>query len=101
VIKGLLARDFTKRIYFEPEQVGTPNAAAPAGGSPTKPRGAKYNLRTLAFYADIDFPQLLKKQVRVRCFAVVCLVVVMTAELLLVRELVDVSARVLFTFDQV
>jgi hypothetical protein len=100
VIKGLLARDFTKRIYFEPEQVGTPNATA-LSGSPAKPRGAKYNLRTLAFYADIDFPQLLKKQVRVRCFAVVCLVVVMTAELLLVRELVDVSARVLFTFDQV
>jgi hypothetical protein len=73
VIKGLLARDFTKRIYFEPEQVGTPNASAATAlsGSPAKPRGAKYNLRTLAFYADIDFPQLLKKQVRIR-YSVLC-----------------------------
>lgn len=67
VIKGLLQRDFTRRMHFE-------NPPVPVAGSPTtsasktKPSSAaanasKYNLRTHAFYADIDWTALTKKQV--------------------------------------
>jgi len=70
VIKGLLQRDFTRRMHFEPLPV-----AAPAGGSPAPSSGAsisknkaaasaaKYNLRSHAFYADMDWTALMKKQV--------------------------------------
>lgn len=77
VIKGLLQRDFTRRMHFEPLPVA--GAAAPAGGhgstSPVTPNSsssnkskaavsaAKYNLRSHAFYADMDWAALMKKQV--------------------------------------
>ena len=65
VIKGMLTRDFTKRMYYEP--AAPPVAAAVPGSKPTpssnnKPKN-KYNIRQHAFYHDVDWVQLLKKQI--------------------------------------